>query len=319
MKKTLEYLNWKPMWVSHLGCIKGCLDYLDMEVSDAWLYGATGHAFLLNMHEVVCPSGPTAWKSEMLFRLGRNVGYRIDGIFSLRQMPDFDEARKKAWDYLKKNIDDGIPCYGWELGVPEYYVVNGYDDVGYYFSGPMPAPARMPKPWEELATGEIGLIEMYSVERGEALDDRQTVKQALEFALEFSQSPDKWIFPKYRAGLEGYDLWIKALETGVADGFGMAYNTVVWWECRFFAAEFLKEVRERLNDDVSGILIQTIDAYDVVARRLKKVEELYPFFGRKPAHIESEERRMKAAAHLRIAREYEAKGLEQLAELVKVL
>ena len=42
----LENLKWQPKWVSHLGCLKGCLDYLDVQVSDAWLFGASGHAFL---------------------------------------------------------------------------------------------------------------------------------------------------------------------------------------------------------------------------------------------------------------------------------
>ena len=51
--KKLEHLRWKPRNVSHLGCIKGCLNYLGMEVSDAWLYGATGHAFVIN----ICVNG----------------------------------------------------------------------------------------------------------------------------------------------------------------------------------------------------------------------------------------------------------------------
>ena len=47
--KKLEHLRWKPHWVTHLGCIKGCLNYLGIEVSDAWLYGGTGHAFVINI------------------------------------------------------------------------------------------------------------------------------------------------------------------------------------------------------------------------------------------------------------------------------
>lgn len=47
--KKLEYLRWKPHNVTHLGCIKGCLNYLGVEVSDPWLYGATGHAFIINI------------------------------------------------------------------------------------------------------------------------------------------------------------------------------------------------------------------------------------------------------------------------------
>ena len=51
--KQLENLRWKPHWTSHLGCIAGCLDYLDMEISNGWLFGATGHAFVINLHEEV--------------------------------------------------------------------------------------------------------------------------------------------------------------------------------------------------------------------------------------------------------------------------
>ena len=47
--KKLEDLRWNPRYVTHLGCIKGCLNYLGIEVSDAWLYGGTGHAFVINI------------------------------------------------------------------------------------------------------------------------------------------------------------------------------------------------------------------------------------------------------------------------------
>jgi hypothetical protein len=49
MEKKLANLNWQPRWNSYLGCVKGCLDYLNLDVSDAWLYGATGKAFSLNL------------------------------------------------------------------------------------------------------------------------------------------------------------------------------------------------------------------------------------------------------------------------------
>lgn len=49
IKKELENLHGKNRWVSHLGCLAGCLEYLKRGVSDGWLYGATGHAFILNI------------------------------------------------------------------------------------------------------------------------------------------------------------------------------------------------------------------------------------------------------------------------------
>lgn len=323
MEKKLEYLKWKPRWVSHLGCIKGCLDYLDMEVSDAWLFGATGHAFIINMHEVVCPSGPTAWMTEMLFKLGRNIGYEIDGVFSNKNKPDFEEVRKKAWGHAKNAIDQGIPCYGWELYIPEYYVINSYNDTGYFYSGPIPAfsktPKPWPKPWQELGASDIGVIEVYSVRPCKPADENNTVKQAFEFALEHAKSPEKWTFPKYKAGLDGFDLWIKALNTNTANGFGMTYNAEVWYECRHFAVEFLKEAKQRLDSKLGPLFDEAIKQYDIVARNLKKVEELFPFVTQKPGHIKDENRRRKAVDCLKVARTAEESGLKVLERIVKAL
>ena len=55
--KELANLRWSPKWVSHLGCVKGCLDFLGTKMSDAWLFGGTGHAFIINISEDSCPNG----------------------------------------------------------------------------------------------------------------------------------------------------------------------------------------------------------------------------------------------------------------------
>jgi hypothetical protein len=314
--KKLENLKWVPRWVSHLGCIKGCLDYLGLDVSDAWLFGATGHAFVINVHEVVCPSGPTAWNTEMLFKLGKNIGYEIDGVFGMKSADDFAEKQKLAWEHAKSAIDQGLPCYGWELDIPEYYVVYGYDDAGYYFSGPGCDEGKGPKPWQEL---EIGIIEMYSVRVGQAADDVQTVKEALAFALEHATGPARWIFPKYKAGLDGYNAWIRALEGGTADGFGMAYNTAVWTECRGYAVLFLQEAKERLEGRGEALFDEAIDRYQVVHENLQTVTEAYPFHGMEPGHIKDPARVRTALDALRTARDAEAGGLEALQRIVNEL
>ena len=342
--KKLENLRWVPRWVSHLGCLKGCLDYLGLDVSDAWLFGATGHAFVINMSEVVCPSGPTAWNTERLFKLGKNIGYEVDGVlgarenvtssaslclpskvqkllrtFGLKSADDFAEKQKLAWEHAKSAIDQGLPCYGWELDIPEYYIVYGYDDTGYYLSGPGCDEGKGPKPWQELGDTEIGVIEMYSVKPGQAADDVQMVKEALAFALEHATGPAKWIFPKYKAGLAGYDNWIRALEYGTADGFGMAYNAAVWAECRGYAVLFLREAKERLNGRAAAAFDEAIERYQVVHGNLKTVTDSFPFHGLEPEHIKDQARIRTALVALRSAQNAEASGLEMLRRIVNEL
>ena len=75
MGKRLENLRSIVLWVSYIRCIKGCLNYLKMDVSTAWLFGATGYAFIINIPEGLDVSGPTALNhQEMFFGLGENKG-----------------------------------------------------------------------------------------------------------------------------------------------------------------------------------------------------------------------------------------------------
>jgi hypothetical protein len=319
MGKMIEGLRWKPMWVTHLGCIKGCLEYLDYHISSAWLFGATGHAFILNIHDVVCPSGPTAWKAEMLFTLGRNIGYAAAGIYSSKSHGDFETRQKEAWELAKQSLDRNIPCYGWELEMPEYYVVYGYDDTGYHYSGPQCDEGKGPKPWRELGKTEIGCLELYAVQKVEPADDTTALKEALTFFWEHARSPEKWILPKYKSGLAGFDLWIRALEQGKADGFGVAYNAAVWDECRHYAIHFLEEAKDRLAVPFGPLFDEARECYETVSKNLKKVAELFPFHTYDKSHI-SEEVRVKAAINALIkAREAEAAGLEMLEKILKKL
>jgi hypothetical protein len=317
MGKMLEGLRWTPLWVSHLGCVKGCLNYLGLQVSNGWLFGATGHAFVINVHDIVCPSGPTAWNTEMITRLGKNLGYETRGLCARHEDADFERKVKTVWENTKLAIDNGLPSYGWELKIPEFYVVYGYDDIGYYYSGVEVCEGTGPKPWQELGNTKIGLLEMYSLSKTQPADDKTTVKEALAFALAHASNRPEWTFPKYHAGLAAFDAWVNALEGGTADGFGVALNAAVWHECRQFAVDFLKEAKERLGS-AGPSFDEAISCYQTVAESLKKVTELFPF-PPNAEHIKEEERRKKVAKALKSAREAEAQGLKVLDVILKSL
>ena len=319
--KKLENCQWKPRWVAHLGCVKGCLDYLGIDLSDAWLYGGTGHAFVINLHQQVCPSGPTAWRTMKLFELGANLGYRIEGVLGFKGQDDFSEVQKRAWDHARQAIDQGLPCYGWELDIPEFYVVHGYDDVGYYYSGPGCTEGKGPKPWQELGDTGIGVLELHSVQPGEVADDATTVKQALSFALEHAASPKEWIFEGYKAGPAGFDNWIGALQAGVASDMGTRYNAGVWLECRKNAVGFLEEAKGRLAGWADALFDDALAHYRVVAESLGKVAEVYPWtFEASDEDVLPVDDRSRAAIQvLQAARDAESAGLRALDKIVQAL
>jgi len=306
--KRIENLKWKPMWVSYLGCIKGCLEYLNVNVSDAWLFGATGHAFIINIHDVVCASGPTAWNMEMLPRLAENIGYTISGISAFKTDDDFGEKQKSAWELVKQSINENLPCIGWELEIPEYYVINGYSDNGYYSSGPKPESGDKIKQWNELGNTQIGWLEVYAIKPKSSQNALKTIKDAFGFVLEHSKNPKSWIFPKYKSGIEGFDTWINALETGKANGFGVSYNASVWSECRSFGVEFLKEAKERINGKLSNLFDEAIKQYEIVSENLGKISRIFPF-PMKDEEVKDENLLNTASEYLKIARKAEESGI----------
>ena len=80
VKKTIQNLKMHPFETTMMGVLKGVAEYYDIEVSDAWLFGGSGHAFLINIHEQLCPSGPYCWKYETFYRLLKNLGISMRNL-----------------------------------------------------------------------------------------------------------------------------------------------------------------------------------------------------------------------------------------------
>jgi len=314
MSIRLEGLTCRPLWVSQMGCLKGCLDYLEMGMSEAWLYGVTGHAFVNNIAFDVCPSGPTAWNCEMLFKLGSHAGFDVDTVYATQVDGAFAEQQFKAWTFVREALDAGMPCYGWELQKPEYYTILGYDDEGYRFHGHGADADSSVRAWNTLGNSDIGVLTVHSVKPGRAVEDDVAVREALSFAVQFARSRD-WVWENYTSGPEGFAVWADALKTGRANGFGVAYNAVIWAECRKYAIEFLKSVVARgvLSRDEVQV---AREAYEISSSALQEMTEIFPFFGHCESHIQDQDRVQKGVELLEEIKVAEERALASFEEIV---
>ena len=315
--KKIDNLDFSPRATSHMGALEGCLKYLGIDVSPGWLYGSTGHAFILNIDDDLCGSGPHCWGWGIVNQLGKNIGYKAEAVYTNVNKEDFSQKQEKAWDFARKSIDDGFPCYGWHY---DFMVINGYDEGGYLLSGPVD---DAPGDWRKFGADAVGFLEIWSIKPGQKADDKTTIKAALSFAADMAKEPDKRTIDPGTGGLSGYDNWIKGLEFGKGDAFGGAYNTSIWAECRRFAVEFLEEANQRTEGEYESLFQQAIEQYKLVSDNLNEVEKLFPYKSATEdewkQNMADKERRQKAVEHLKAAKDAEAKGLELLAQIEKAL
>ncbi len=306
--------------VERLGCIQGCLEYLGIDVSFPWLYGGTGHAFIISLDPGVDVSSPDSWDHQPQFVLGTNLGYLIDG-FSVWK-PDFEdvfpEKQRKAWDFVRRNIDQGIPCFGFELKAyyGGYWVIYGYDDVGYYYSG---WDEGGPLPWDKLGQLFVPLLEVRSVQRCEPAPVINVVKDGINFALKHASNPPGLIDAQAKSGPAAWDYWSEALESGEAKRDHHTYNAQLWLECRDMAVEFLAEVKPHLPEKCWPLLDKASIEYTVVRAKLQSLIDLHPPREKPDWGPDSTFSSPEAAQIVCEAAAADARGLSLLQELVNML
>ncbi|MBT5715187.1 hypothetical protein HOI71_29330 [Candidatus Poribacteria bacterium] len=318
--KLLEGLEDGERLTTHLDCLEAATKYLGIDITPGWLYGGTGHAFVMSLGEDLCPSGPHCWGQGPMHRLARNLPFRMGGVAGPRATPELSE---KAWDHVRAAIAQGHPCYGWHW---EWVLITGFDDEGYFYSG-MVEP---PKDWRDFGAKAIGFVEIYSVEPAEPAPDEKTILDSLRFAVDFADNhgDGKHMLEGYDGGLEAYDTWIRGLEEGRTDPHGLAYHTRIWLECRTFAADFLEEANARTGGRYSDTLEPAARHYRDVAKSLGAVDDLLGIAVWPPTDeqktglrtlIDDPVRRDEAIAGVRAARAAEEAGLATLRKVIAAL
>lgn len=237
-------LHVKPFNTTLMGVIRGVADAFGLNHSDATLFGGSGHAFVINIHDTLCPSGPYCWHSGGFDRLLGNLGINRQhhGFFGGNSGPSDRAAIESV---LKEQLDQGVPCALLNL---ENQLITGYDDSGFVATQPW-AHADFPPAhltwgsWEELGN-EIH-VSFYWFKPAEPADECTILNDALSFAVDMGRHPTQHTDEPYGAGLKAYDKWIAALEAGHGGDHGNWWNGTVWSECRVQASAYLSEVAAR--------------------------------------------------------------------------
>lgn len=269
----LDNIKQAPFNTSLMGVIRGVLDYYEIKVSNGMAYGGSGHAFMINIHDVICPSGPYCWKYDGFYKLLRNIGLQMMdlGFFSKNQKI---EERKRMEDILRQHLDAKRACSMMNM---DNQIICGYDDKGFLLVQPWGSCCDVTPPtltfgtWDEL--GDEIHANYFFYQKIHPADEATIIRDSLHHALDLFKNPKRYAFDKYTIGAGAYDIWISAHEQGTAHAHGNWWNATVWSECRAMAAEYFKEIAEKYNGNVSTIAGELNTQYKDIAELLNQVSD----------------------------------------------
>jgi hypothetical protein len=99
---VLKNLKQPSFNTSLLGVLRAAADYYGIDISTPMLYGASGHAFLMNVHRELCPSGPYVWNPEPFYLLTKNLGLNVADLGFFHSGSAEEEAAHKAGELSKR-------------------------------------------------------------------------------------------------------------------------------------------------------------------------------------------------------------------------
>ena len=263
----IEKLTMAPVNTTFMGVMMGAFAHYDIELSPAMVFGGSGHAFLINIHEQLCPSGPYCWNPRPMLPLVANLGLKVNdlGFFSLESTV---EDRHLVEQQLRDALDDGIPC---ALMNMENQLITGYDADGFDTVQPWPGmdfpPARLSfGSWREL--GDEIHLSFYTLEKLEPAAKVNTVLDSLDYAFDLHAHPENHSREPYGVGPAAYVRWIAAAaEHG--GSHGNWWNATVWSECRRMASSYFAEigpVYPQVAEAAAGLVCRYAEIADALER-----------------------------------------------------
>ncbi len=267
----LEGLTCKPFNASLMGVIAGVSDYYKLPYSYPELYALSGHGFLINIHKILCPSGPYVWKGDWFYNLLKNIGLEVEdlGFFSKGSTPD-EISNLEA--VIKENLDKGLPCSTCNM---DHQVIAGYDDDGLILLEQWGSCCTTPPHLSFSTWKEFGdeLHACFYLFRQLPIKGKVTsIKECLVQGIKLLEDEGELTYPDYAMGIKAYDNWINALETNTAHPHGSWWNAVVWSESREMLGKFfLGLASDKIGD--AELANKLANRYKAISEDLLKVSD----------------------------------------------
>jgi hypothetical protein len=269
----LENISMPGFNTSLMGVIKGVLDHYQFNTSVAKAFGGSGHAFLINIHENICPSGPYCWNRDGFVKLVKNLGLEMLNLGFCGGDSDPAE-RQKIEEAIRGTLDKGIPC---SVDNMDNQIIYGYENDKLLLAQPWGNCVDVTPPTLSFGTWQEFGKEIHATfcafKKTDRKDDSTIIKESLTYAADLFENPQKYAWEKYKIGLAAYDNWVQGVEKGFGTSHGNLWNAMVWSECRSMASAYFTEIAQDLTGKPSKAAKHLSGMYKDIAGNLGRISD----------------------------------------------
>lgn len=202
------------------------------------IIATSGFAFRMWVSADLCPSATSIWSFDEQKLWVENGGLTCEYVGRYWGQENIEEQKRlEAIANIKKSIDSGIPAISWDIGVPEWGLIIGYDDetqmfftlaIGAGHADPT-SPAYNPTtmPYERLGKRELPLLSVLTI-TGKSDKSRDAVLYDTKKLAVFHLKGGEWC--DNAKGLEAYPALIRHFEDD--------FNPDASWNMEYFLGTF---------------------------------------------------------------------------------
>lgn len=213
------------------------------------IIATSGFAFRMWVAADLCLSGTSIWSFDSQNAWLENGGLMCDYVGRYWDQDDIEEAKRhEAIGKIKKSIENGIAAISWDIGVPEWGLITGYDDETQTFRALTVTGAEIEMPYDTLGKREIPMLNVITLKGRTNKSQDDIIKDTLKLVASHLRGEEWCENPK---GLEAYPSLISHFEKEFnppvswnMEYYLGTYAALKWYGWKFFEKYKLSELCE---------------------------------------------------------------------------
>jgi hypothetical protein len=242
-----------------IGSIKGAYEfYHKQELHPVWLFGLSGHAFIVNITKGIGPCAPYYWDKRGLSNLcNKNLGLEL--FYDEKHITvKSDESKKKnITKHIKEVLDQGLILLMASL---EYQLIIGYENSRFIVTMPWGnAPSETKYIEFDTLEGLTEFMTVSTIKPSKNGDLKEGIIRSIKYAISLYDNPPET--EDYAMGIKAYDFWLEGMNKDNCNGHGLWWSSIVWSENKKHASEFVEVIKEHIGGD--AILDDISERYEI--------------------------------------------------------